>query len=72
MNTAFGGCLWMVPASAIPLPCCVPPDCSIWFLAMKPKTIARMEVIPVQGMIPRTNDAIANPFVLDVEGAPAP
>jgi len=31
-----------------------------------------MEVIPVQGMIPRANDAIANPFVLDVEGAPAP
>src|SRR5689334_11105679 len=62
----------MMPASAIPLPCCVPPDRSIWFLAMNPKTIARIEVIPVQGMIPRISDAIANPFVLDVVGAPAP
>jgi hypothetical protein len=49
----------------------VPPDCSIWFLAMKPKTIARMDVIRKHGMIPRTSDAIANPFVLGVEGVPA-
>jgi hypothetical protein len=60
----------MMPASAIPLPCCVPPDCWIWFLAMNPKTIARIEVIPVHGMIPSTNDAIASPFVLGVDGAP--
>jgi hypothetical protein len=37
---------------------------------MNPKTIARIEVIPVQGMIPSTSEAIASPFVLGEDGAP--
>jgi hypothetical protein len=53
----------MMPASAIPLPCCVPPDCSIWFLATKPRTIATIAVIVKQPTMPHTRDAMANPFV---------